>query len=167
MLYLLLLLAQGTPVACPGPERLFPPACLTLAQQPPLPPPFPPPPMPPPPIDTNYAVSFEMKLETSAPAWFTPEQLGKPLDQIADNAYCEGRLQVGGSYRYYTNKKMPSALAGVLVPWPPSQAPPEDTSGTLELDGTTVILYAKDLVLGFRAVNATSNTTVITWNCQL
>lgn len=127
---------------------------------------------------SKLCISFEMTVTYPNPRAFTSSDfgagyndiLGKPIPEWVD--HCVGRLS-SGSYRYYVNGTAPSATTGTLVPIPQqvldlsdTRGQHHDTTGTLEDDGSTVLLYNRQLVEGFKAMEVHGYKAVIYWECQ-
>lgn len=129
--------------------------------------------------DNNGAlcVSFEMTVTYPMPRSITGTDMGlggsaiapAPLPDWAE--FCTGRLSEG-TYRYFTNGTAPSATIGTLVPIPPqvlelglNRGREHDSTGTLEDDGSTVLLYNREQVLGFKAMEVHGGKAVIYWEC--
>ena len=120
-------------------------------------------------------ISFEMTVTYPLPRSITANDVGAggspvspiPLPDWVE--HCIGRLS-GGTYRYFTNGTAPSATVGTLVPTPPQvlalgEPSLHDSTGTLEDDGSTVLLYSRELVLGFKAMEVHGGKAVIYWEC--
>lgn len=100
------------------------------------------------------------------PRAFTAEELGD-LSTLDGSSTCQGRL-IRGSIRYFVNGTAPSAVVGTLVPPAPGTAEElRDPTGTLELEGDVIILYAGELIRGFKTIAATQGEAEISWDCQL
>ncbi len=113
----------------------------------------------------NTCITIDMHIDGTARA-FTAQDLGKDPKTISENAYCQAHLSKG-SLRYFTNSTAPSAMIGILAPALNSnEASKYDTSGTLE-NGDTIILYNKELILGFKATQSNWGGAELTWECKL
>jgi hypothetical protein len=111
-------------------------------------------------------VTISMRINR-VPRYFTDADLGMPRNKIDTLAWCEGHLSTAGTMRYFADGRAPSAVIGTLVP-PVPNTPPQSTDpqGTLE-EGSAIVLYNRDLVLGFKAVAATGSFIELAWTCQL
>lgn len=120
---------------------------------------------------SKLCISFEMTVTYPAPRAITAADVGvgglsissQPLPDWVE--HCVGRLS-SGSYRYYVDGTAPSATMGTLVPQPTNADPMHDPTNTLEDNGSTVLLYNRQLVLGWKAMEAHGYTAVIYWECQ-
>lgn len=142
---------------------------LALWQDPPPPPPPPPAPAP---CTVNPAApctSFAMVIEGWAPRAITAEDLGgRDPATIPEGAVCLGRLSIG-RLRYFTDGTAPSALVGTIAPVPAGAEPQAatDPHGTLEESGEAILLYNRDLILGFKATPADWSLAELSWECTL
>lgn len=103
--------------------------------------------------------SFEMKVKEGSSAFIEPKFLNAKPD-----AMCQGKL-VSGSLRYFVDKTAPSSQVGTLFPQMPGQI--KDPTGTLEEDGQTILLFGKDLILGFKATQSNWGGAELSWECAL
>lgn len=142
-------------------------ASFAIGQQPP-PPSIPPTPVPcANGVDGCRMISVVMIVDGPLPRAFTELELGIPFAKLTASSQCQGRL-ARGSLRYFVNKTAPSATVGTLVPpAPETRDEDRDPTGTLEEDGTVILLYSGDLIAGFKAIAATTTTAELTWDCQL
>ncbi len=93
---------------------------------------------------------------------FTKDDLLVDPKTIDSGALCQGRL-LKGSFRYFVNGTAPSSMVGTLVP---PVNPDSDPTGTLEGDDY-ILLYNKDLILGFKATQSNWGGAEIAWECKL
>ena len=141
-------------------------AAVVFGQAPPPPPPPPPPLIP----CTNpmgpegcRMVGIPMIGIGQMPRWFTASELGGP---VQEDAQCQGRL-IAGAIRYFVNGTAPSAVVGTLVPpAPETREEDRDPTGTLEA-GDVIVLWSRDLILGFKTVSANSALAELSWDCAL
>lgn len=110
-------------------------------------------------------INIDMSIDGSSRV-FTSNDLGKNPKSININATCQGHINKG-SLRYFTNGTAPSSLVGILVPAiNPNEVDKNDTSGTLE-NGDTIVLYNKELILGFKATQSNWGGAELSWECKL
>jgi hypothetical protein len=168
-LLLALLLAQD-PVTSPGPET--PPAMPPPQLQEGPPPTQPAGTVPCTENPAESCVPVQMVIDGAGRAFTAADFGGTPLDMLSEAAVCTGRV-TRGTFRYFYNGTAPSALVGILVPYP-AQArdeqgqivPPLDPEHTLEESGTVVRLYNRGHIVGFKAVWADWGGAEIAWECQ-
>ncbi len=137
--------------------------------------PQPPPPLPSSPCSANPAAScvvVPMVIEGHVSRTFTAADFyGQPLERLSENAVCTGSWQ-RGALRYFYDGTAPTSLVGIPVPYPPDLRTadelviPGDPAHTLEDNGTTIRLYNREQILGFKAVWANWGGAEITWECQ-